>query len=241
MVFVLLFVAIIAAIIIWWLSRQRLFAKPWLEEGLAGEVPGTGASQLPAAKIGLGVFLAVVGSLFALFLSAYLIRMDTGDWRPLPVPTVLWFNTGLLISSSVALQWAQVNARRDDIEGAQTGLLAAGVLALAFLAGQFVVWRQLDATGYYLASNPANTFFYVLTALHGLHLLGGMVALGRTTVKAWRGAPVAKLRMSIELCTVYWHFLLLIWLIVFGLLLLGADASLANFIELCTSVIKGAR
>lgn len=241
MVFVLLFVAIIAAIIIWWLSRQRLFSKPWLEEGLAGEFPGTGASRLPAAKVGLGVFLAVVGSLFALFLSAYLIRMDTGDWRPLPVPTVLWFNTGLLILSSIALQWAQINARRDDLEGAQTGLLAAGVLAVAFLAGQFVAWRQLDASGYYLASNPANTFFYVLTALHGLHLLGGIVALGRATVRAWRGVAIAKLRMSIELCAVYWHFLLLIWLIVFGLLLLGADASLANFIEFCTSVIKGAR
>ena len=133
--FVFVFVAIIAAIVIWWLSRQRLFAKPWLEEGLAGEFPGTGASQLPAAKLGLGVFLAVVGSLFALSLSAYVMRMENADWRPLPAPTVLWFNTGLLILSSVALQWAQVNARRGDLEGVQTGLLAAGALALAFLAG----------------------------------------------------------------------------------------------------------
>ena len=241
MVFILLFMTIIAAIAVWWLSRQRLFAKPWLEEGLAGEFPGTGASRLPAAKIGLGVFLAVVGSLFALFLSAYLIRMEMADWRPLPAPTVLWLNTGLLILSSVALQWAQTNARRGDVEAVQTGLLAAGVLALGFLAGQLIAWRQLDAAGYYLASNPANTFFYVLTALHGLHLLGGIVALGRTTARAWRGIAVEKLRMSVELCAIYWHFLLLIWLILFGLVLLGADASLANFIELCTSVIRGTR
>ncbi len=241
MVFILLFMTIIAAIAVWWLSRQRLFAKPWLEEGLAGEFPGTGASRLPAAKIGLGVFLAVVGSLFALFLSAYLMRMEMADWRPLPAPTVLWLNTGLLILSSVALQWAQTNARRGDVEAVQTGLLAAGVLALGFLAGQLIAWRQLDAAGYYLASNPANTFFYVLTALHGLHLLGGIVALGRTTARAWRGIAVEKLRMSVELCAIYWHFLLLIWLILFGLVLLGADASLANFIELCTSVIRGTR
>ena len=241
MVFILLFMTIIAAIAVWWLSRQRLFAKPWLEEGLAGEFPGTGASRLPAAKIGLGVFLAVVGSLFALFLSAYLMRMEMADWRPLPAPTVLWLNTGLLILSSVALQWAQTNARRGDVEAVQTGLLAAGVLADGFLAGQLIAWRQLDAAGYYLASNPANTFFYVLTALHGLHLLGGIVALGRTTARAWRGIAVEKLRMSVELCAIYWHFLLLIWLILFGLVLLGADASLANFIELCTSVIRGTR
>jgi cytochrome c oxidase subunit III len=240
-VFVLLFLTIIGAIAVWWLSRQRLFAKPWLEEGLAGEFPGTGPSRLPAAKIGLGVFLAVVGSLFALFLSAYLLRMEMADWRPLPAPTILWLNTGLLILSSVALQWAQVNARRGDMEGVQTGLLAAGALALAFLAGQFIAWRQLDAAGYYLASNPANTFFYVLTALHGLHLLGGIIALGRTAARAWRGLAVEKLRMSVELCAIYWHFLLLIWLILFGLVLLGADASLANFIELCTSVIRGTR
>ena len=239
--FVLLFVAIIAAIVIWWLSRQRLFAKPWLEEGLAGEFPGTGASQLPAAKLGLGVFLAVVGSLFALTLSAYVMRMENADWRPLPAPTVLWFNTGLLILSSVALQWAHVSARRGDLESVQTGLLAAGALALAFLAGQFIAWRQLDAAGYYLASNPANTFFYLLTALHGLHLLGGIVALGRTTAKAWRGLAVEKLRVSVELCAIYWHFLLLIWLIVFGLVLLGSEVSLANFIALCTSVIQGTR
>jgi cytochrome c oxidase subunit 3 len=239
--FVLLFVAIIAAIVFWWLSRQRLFAKPWLEEGLAGEFPGAGASKLPAAKIGLGVFLAVVGALFALFLSAYAMRMNMADWRPLPAPGVLWLNTGLLVLSSVAMQWAQVNARRGDIEGVQTGLLAAGALALAFLAGQIIAWRQLDAAGYYLASNPANTFFYLLTALHGLHLLGGVVALGRTTAKAWRGLAVEKLRLSVELCAMYWHFLLLIWLILFGLVLLGADASLANFIELCTSVLRGTR
>jgi cytochrome c oxidase subunit III len=240
-IFVLLFVAIIAAIILWWLSRQRLFAKPWLEEGLAGEFPGAGPSQLPTAKIGLGVFLVVVGSLFALFLSAYVMRMEMADWRPLPAPTVLWLNTGLLILSSVALQWAQVNARRGDLEGVQTGLLAAGVLALAFLAGQVIAWRQLDAAGYYLASNPANTFFYALTALHGLHLLGGVVALGRTSARAWRGVAPAKLRVSVELCAIYWHFLLLIWLIVFALVLLGADASLANFIALCKSVITGTR
>jgi len=111
--FVLLFVAIIAAIVIWWLSRQRLFAKPWLEEGLAGEFPGTGASQLPAAKLGLGVFLAVVGSLFALSLSAYVMRMENADWRPLPAPTVLWFNTGLLILSSVARCNGRTSARAE--------------------------------------------------------------------------------------------------------------------------------
>jgi cytochrome c oxidase subunit 3 len=240
-IFVLLFVAIIAAIAAWWLSRQRLFSKPWLEEGLAGEASGAGTSRLPTAKIGLGVFLAIVGSLFALFLSAYVIRMDMADWRALPALPVLWLNTGVLALGSVSLQWAQAHARRGDLEGVQTGLIAAGILALAFLAGQLIAWRQLDSAGYYLAGNPANTFFYLLTAVHGLHLLGGLFALGRTAARAFRGLALDKLRLGVELCAIYWHFMLLIWLILFGLVLLGAHAvSIARFIQFCASAI-GAR
>ena len=102
---VVLFMAGIAAIAGWWLSQQRLAAKPWLEEGAVGDFPGGSSMSLPAAKIGLGVFLAVVGSLFALFVSAYSMRMQLIDWRSLPVPGLLWFNTGVLIVSSGALQW----------------------------------------------------------------------------------------------------------------------------------------
>ncbi|MFZ3326840.1 MAG: cytochrome-c oxidase, partial [Methylocella sp.] len=103
-----LFLAVIAAIVAWWLAQQRLTAKPWLDAGLIGD---TGASPLPAAKIGLGVFLAVVGCLFTLLISAYSMRMEMGEWRPAPVPKLLWLNTGMLILSSGALQWAQVAAR----------------------------------------------------------------------------------------------------------------------------------
>jgi cytochrome c oxidase subunit 3 len=91
---IVLFMAGIAVIAGWWLSHQRLTAKPWLEEGEIGDLPGERPSLLPA-RIGLGVFLAVVGSLFALVTSAYLMRMDLADWRTVPIPTLLWFNTGI--------------------------------------------------------------------------------------------------------------------------------------------------
>jgi cytochrome c oxidase subunit 3 len=212
------FLAAIAAVVVWWLSHQRLAAKPWLEEGVMGDLPAAGASR--TAKLGLGVFLAVAGSLFALFSSAYLMRMHMGaDWRPTPVPSLLWLNTGVLVVSSVALHRAQVAARRGRIDGVRDGLLGGGVLALAFLAGQLVAWRQLDAAGYFLASNPANSFFYLLTAVHGLHVLGGLVALARATAKVWRGLDVDRVRLSVELCAIYWHFLLFVWLILFALLL----------------------
>ena len=90
------FLAVIAAIVIWWLSHQRLAAKPWLEEGVIGDLPVAGAPRVPTAKIGLGVFLAVAGSLFSLFSSAYLMRMHMGtDWRSMPVPCVRWNMTSV--------------------------------------------------------------------------------------------------------------------------------------------------
>jgi cytochrome c oxidase subunit III len=181
-----------------------------------GPLSGGGGLPLPTAKLGLWVFMGVVTVLFSIIASTYVTRMGFADWRPLPEPRLLWLNTGVLILSSVAMQWAQVAARRGRIDSLRVGLLAGGVFAWAFLAGQLWAWQQLRASGYFLAANPANTFFYLITALHGLHLVGGLVAWGKTTVKVWRGFEV---RLSVELCAVYWHFLLVVWLGLFVLML----------------------
>lgn len=215
----ILFFGTVAVITVWWLSQQGLTTKPWLEDGTIGGLRTAGALPLPAAKVGLWIFLAVVGSLFSLFILAYSMRMHMGDWRPLPAPKLLWLNTGVLILSSVALQKAQLAAGRGEIDGVRVSLFAGGVFTIAFLVGQLMAWRQLTVAGYFLATNPASTFFYLLTAVHGLHLLGGMVALGRTTAKAWCGFEMEQARLGVELCAMYWHFLLLVWLVLFGLLL----------------------
>jgi cytochrome c oxidase subunit III len=231
----ILFVLVpIGAIIAWWLSRQRLTAKPWLEVGAIGEVPDTGAPSLPPAAIGLGVFLAVVSSLFALFISAYLMRMQVADWAQLPAPKLLWFNTGVLILSSVALQYAQVAARRGRREDVADGLIVGGLFAATFLVGQLLAWQQLNAAGYFLAANPANAFFYLFTGLHGLHLLGGLVALGMTADKVWRGFEVSHVRLSVQLCAVYWHFLLALWLVLFTLL----TPWVGDFAAICRQLVS---
>lgn len=213
----ILFFSGMALIALWWLSKQSLASKPWLEQG---EGYAIAASPAPAAKVGLGVLLAALGSLFALLVGAYLMRRQLADWRPVPAPILLWVNTSVLMLSGAALHGAEGAALRSDVAGVRRGLLAAGGTALAFLAGQVVAWRQLATAGYFLASNPASSFFYLVTALHGLHLLGGMVALGRIAGRAWRGPEPDRLRLSLELCRMYWDFLLLIWLVLFGLLLL---------------------
>jgi cytochrome c oxidase subunit III len=219
---ILLLLSAVAAVCGWWLSHQRLLAKPWLETGVLEEAPRADLSAVPPAKVGLWVFLAIVGALLALFASAYLMRMHMSqDWRALPVPRLLWFNTGILAVSSLALHRAWLAARRDWREGVRLNLLAGGVTALLFLAGQLAAWREVMAEGFLVSTNPSSSFFYLITAVHGLHLAGGLVALGRAGLRSWQDVPPERLRLSVELCATYWHFLLVAWLVLFGLILHG--------------------
>ena len=235
---IVLFLAGVAAIAGWWLAKQRLTSKPWLEEGVIGELPHE-VERGTAAKVGLGVFLAVAGCLFSLLISAYFVRRDLplgigAEWRPQPVPNLLWLNTGVLILSSLALQWAYAAAKRDQIEGIRNGLSVGGASALLFLVGQLAAWQQLAADGYFAASSPAAAFFYLITGIHGLHVSGGLVALGRAGAKAWRRTEREQLRLSVGLCAAYWHFLLLVWLIILALLTGWAD----DFIVICRAVVS---
>ena len=199
---------------------RELGRKPWLTDPAGADgLLDQGAFPAPAGKVGLRVFLVVVAVVFTLLVIAYADRTTHTNWRPMPEPWVLWLNTALLIAGSVAMQWARNATRRDDMDGVRLGLMLGGALTGAFLIGQLFVWRQLVDLGYYADTNSANAFFYLLTALHGLHLLGGLVAWGRSVSRMRHAGSVAELRLGVELCTVYWHFLLLIWLILFGLLL----------------------
>ncbi len=230
---ILIFMAGIAGIIIWWMAGQRLTSKPWLEAGLAGDAPEMRGSPATAAKVGLGIFLAVVGALFTLLVSAYLTRLSGSDWWSIPIPRVLWVNTATLAASSVALQWAKTEARLDRGDVLNTALAVAFVLAVLFLGGQVLAWRQLVSAGYVLADNPSNSFFYMITGFHGLHILGGLFVLGRTTIRA-RTSPVrAKVSLSVDLCAIYWHFMLVVWLILFALFAGWAN----SFVDLCRQLV----
>ncbi|UVE17874.1 cytochrome c oxidase subunit 3 [Pseudomonas sp. LS44] len=184
-----------------------------------------GIDRGQTAKVGLRLFLAVVTSLFFLFLIAFIARSQMTDWQPLSEPLAplanpwqLWLNSAMLLFSSIALQWSRVAARKGQQSGAVIGFVMGGVFAVAFLVGQLWVWQQFVVWGYFLAGNPANSFFYLLTGLHGLHLLGGLVAWSRTVTKFLRHVPLAQLSASVELCAIYWHYLLGLWLVLFALL-----------------------
>ena len=212
---------------------HQLTEKPWAPvQGNVVHLHDGSAFSMPSATVGLRVFLAVVTVLFSLLIMAYGTRMEFEDWRPAPQQSLLWLNTALLVLSSVAMQWAKIAARRGELDGVTIGLVAGGVFAVGFLGGQILAWRQLKMMVAFDVTNPAIGFFYLITALHGLHLLGGLVAWGRTAAKMWRGLDVVDVRLSVELCTVYWHFLLVVWLVLFGLLFSGND-NLGVLLAIC--------
>ena len=232
MIAILLFVVVSATVAIWWLSRQGLTSKPWLEVGAGAPLPED--RSVPTAKFGLGVFLFVVAGLFALLFSAYFMRMELPDWQSLPLPRLLWLTTGLLVLSSLALHFAVQAARADDLPATRLGIVAGGISSFAFLVGQLLVWQQLMAQGHANTVNPANSFFYLTTGLHGLHILGGLVALGKTASRAYGTVAFDKLRHSVELCAIYWHFLLVVWLLVFAVLAGWAD----NIVAVCSQLLS---
>ena len=204
-----------------------LTVKPWLTAQGTVELRDKAAAR----KLALKVFLAIVTVLFMLLVIAYARRMAYEDWRPSPQLGLLWANTFALVLSSVALQWALFSARRGQTDGMRVAFLAGGAFTVVFLVGQILAWRQLGTMVYFDVTNPAIAFFYLITGLHGLHLLGGLVAWGRTFAKVWGGSDVAKIRHSVELCTLYWHYLLGVWLVLFGLLFSGNNLDI--LLKLC--------
>lgn len=211
----------------------QLTEKPWEQTAATSLALKPGMSFSASAKtVALRTFLCVVTVLFTLMVAAYAERMAYEDWRPTPQQGLLWLNTGLLVASSIAFHWTLISARNGRVQQARTGLFAAGALAIAFLVGQVLAWRQLDAMTVFDITNPAIAFFIMITALHGLHLLGGLVAWGRAIGRMTGDGEAAAAIPLLRLCATYWHYLLVLWLVLFGLLFSGND-HLTTLLEIC--------
>jgi cytochrome c oxidase subunit III len=220
-------IAMLTAITVWWLLIQRLKEKPWMTQGVIPTSQETVWTSAP--KVGLWIFLAVVSSLFGLFASAYVMRMHghggLASWQRLDEPSILWINTLVLVLASAALQISRNRVDKDQLEHGRAHFVAAGLLTVLFLIGQVLAWDQASAGGKLGAGDAAYSLFVLLTGAHGLHLVGGLVVLGRTAGHLFgavdKVGPVARarIRLSVQLCTTYWHWLLLIWLGLFALLL----------------------
>jgi cytochrome c oxidase subunit 3 len=178
---------------------------PWPRDWRGPEGPG-----LDTTRFGLLAFLGTVSMLFIGFTSALMLRRASADWQPIQAPALLWWNTALLALSSLALERSRRLMARGEASGARRALQAAAGLGALFVAGQLLAWRGLAAQGIYLSSNPASSFFYLLSGVHLAHLAGGLVWLAVVLAQAWRGGSAAPARLS--LLALYWHFLGGLWL-----------------------------
>ena len=192
---------------------ERPAAGGGLPPAPVGEGDGGGdarPSRRDVARFGLWLLLATLSMMFIGFTSAYMVRRAAADWRALPLPSVLVWNTAALLASSACLEIARRALQAWDIPGAQRWLATTGVLGALFAGGQTYAWRQLAAVGVFLSSNPHSSFFYLLTGVHLVHLAGGLV---------WFVAAFARLRRrayapgedGLGHFAIYWHFLGALW------------------------------
>jgi len=198
---------------------RNLMAKPWEHPGELEGLHGGNVVGRRAGRTGLYLFLAVITSMFLLFSISHQMRATYPDWRAVAEPAILWFNTGILVLASISMQLARNSAVRSAYRAMKINLLGGALLTVIFIGGQLIAWRQMLDAGYYAADNPANAFFYVFTAVHGLHLLGGLLFLLAAVRRAVSQPEDEELAVRIGLCTTYWHYLLLVWVLLFYLLL----------------------
>ena len=200
---------------------KLLSEKPWEESQKVIDDKHDGKTlALSREKLGVRTIMVVSTVIFSLFIVSYSDRMLVHDWRSLSEPWLLWINTIILIFTSFVFHKAKILSDKSELEKAKNYLLLVGFLTFAFITGQLLVWQHYVNLGHYASTNPANAFFYLFTALHGLHVLGGLFFWGRATTKLFtKNFNVLKIKQAIELCAIYWHFLLIVWFILFGLMI----------------------
>src|ERR1700691_3299212 len=164
-------------------------------------------------RSGIWVAIFAITMSFAAFTSALMVRQASGDWKHIALPPAIYLNTVALLISSIALEMARSRASsgsRPEMRNALPWLGVTLVLGLAFVAGQYLVWRQLATQGLYLATASNSSFFYVFTVMHALHVIGGVIAL--TYLIRQIRSRVEKPRWSLfEGAAIYWHFMGVLW------------------------------
>ena len=192
--------------------------------GSAGLIPGAGELRAVAerspepARTGIWVALAAIAMSFAALTSALIVRQGSGnDWQHILIPRILYLNSAILVLSSLTLEFARKKIasyiRGEGVTRSQAMQWLGATLALgcAFVAGQYLAWLQLRSEGLYLATNPNSSFFYVLTAVHAVHVLGGLGGLLRVIYLLRTPVPILR-KSTMDSTSYYWHFMGMLWM-----------------------------
>ena len=171
-------------------------------------------------KFGLWLFMVTVVMIFAALTSAYIVRQGEGNWTQFDLPMSMWVSSLLILISSVTMHWALVSAKSNDLEKVKLAISITSALGVAFLISQLVVWSDLVADNIYFVGNPSGSFLYVLSGVHGLHLVSGVIFLIIVLISTFRYKVHSKNLTQIQMCASYWHFLDVLWIYLFVFLLI---------------------
>ncbi|MEM7552282.1 MAG: cytochrome c oxidase subunit 3 [Bacteroidota bacterium] len=169
----------------------------------------------------LWLFIVTIVMLFASLTSAYIVRRAEGNWLSFELPFTFWVTSAILVLSSISIHWSLYSARKDNISNVKTGLIATLILGFGFLVGQVYAWGDLVRQDVFFVGNPSGSFLYVLTGIHGLHIISALVFLAIVIVLTFRYRVHSKKTLWVDLCATYWHFLDVLWLYLFGFLIIN--------------------
>lgn len=176
------------------------------------------------SRILTGFLLVVVTMTFGGLIAAYIVLSTNGvaEWKPFSLPIQVWISTAIILISSVTYHFGKNAVERNDQPGSKKWMLVTTVLGAMFISSQLLAWLELTARGLYVSSNPYAGFFYIMTAVHGVHVLGGIIALGSILLRVWNPAAseeaVLKRVVVSQVVGWYWHFMGGLWIVLFILL-----------------------
>ena len=172
-------------------------------------------------KFALWLFIVTVIMIFAALTSAYIVRQADGNWVIFELPGLFLVTTAIILVSSGTMHWAYLSVKKDNLEAAKLAIAITTVLGIGFLVGQYLAWGELVKNNVHLVGNPSGSFVYVISGLHGLHIIGGVIFLIVVLVSIFQLKVHSKNLLRIEMCATYWHFLGGLWLYLFVFLLLN--------------------
>lgn len=172
-------------------------------------------------KFALWLFIVSFVMIFASMTSAYIVRRSEGNWLEFELPTLFTINTIILLFSSVSIQYALNALKKDNFIQSRIGLLITFALGLIFLVAQYFAWKQLVDIKVFLVGNPAGSFVYIISGLHGAHIIGGLIFVLIITYRVFQEKIHSKNILWMEMCTTFWHFLDGLWLYLFFFLILN--------------------
>ncbi len=173
-------------------------------------------------KFALWLFIVTVVMLFAAMTSAYIVRQGEGNWLIFDLPTLFYVNSGIIILSSATMHWAYTAAQKDNLGQVKLAMWLTTILGFAFLVGQWEAWGVLvDADLFFVGSNISASFLYVITGLHAVHLISGVIFLIIVLISSYKYKVHSKNMTRMEMCVTYWHFLGGLWIYLFVFLLLN--------------------